>query len=186
MDARLRRQHPERVATLDLHDRLVKADALARNDIELDHLPALVGGIVAIHAIEHLGPVLGLQAALAGVDGHDGVPAVEATREPRGHLEHVEHLAELGGGHCALLGKRVVFSGQLEGGLRVSELGGRGIVVRYHLAQVRRLLRDILGVLGVIPKARRRHLCLQLGQLAHLLVDTQEPPRVLHALSQSL
>ena len=37
------------------------------------HLPALLLGVARVHAVEHVGPVLGLQAAGAGVHGEDGV-----------------------------------------------------------------------------------------------------------------
>ena len=50
-----------------------------------------------VHPHQHLGPVLGIGAALTGLDLADGITLVELTGEQRAHLELVEHRLERGG-----------------------------------------------------------------------------------------
>ena len=69
---------------------LIEPYALAGHQIEHRHLPALVLGVVDVHLVEHAGPVLGLEAALAGVHREDGVALVELAGEPGLDLQLVE------------------------------------------------------------------------------------------------
>ena len=62
----------------------------------LDVETPLVGPAV-VHPHQHLGPVLGIGAALTGLDLADGITLVELTGEQRAHLELVEHRLERGG-----------------------------------------------------------------------------------------
>ena len=52
-------------------------------------LPLPVAGVLDEHLHEHLGPVLRLEAALAGQDGDERVAVVELAGEPRRELEVV-------------------------------------------------------------------------------------------------
>ena len=82
-----------------------------------------------VHAQEHLGPVLGVGAALAGLDRHQGVALVVLAGEQGAQLELVEAAAE-GGDRLGDLGllALVLLAGQLGERLGVLELLGELVV----------------------------------------------------------
>ena len=116
----------------------------------------LVGEVVAlrpagVHAVEHLGPVLGLGAAGAGVEGQNGAVAVVLSGEQRGHPGFL-HL----------------FLQRLEAGLQlVQQL--RVVRLLAHLAQGRQVLP--LGHQLVLAGDLVLQLLVQLGtQVPELLL----------------
>ena len=88
---------PVGVAALEYELDIAEAGLGAFGDGEnLDVETPLVGPAV-VHPHQHLGPVLGIGAALTGLDLADGITLVELTGEQRAHLELVEHRLERGG-----------------------------------------------------------------------------------------
>jgi len=60
MNARFAAQHAIGVTTFDLHAHTIEPDPFPWNKIEQSRLPAFLIGIMGIHLVEHLGPVLSL------------------------------------------------------------------------------------------------------------------------------
>ena len=76
--AGLRREHAERVFAAHRERRPVEADELTHRGVGDLDLPAPLLAIAQVHMEQHLGPVLGLVAALSRGDGHNGI-AVDRT-----------------------------------------------------------------------------------------------------------
>ena len=182
VDAVFAREHAVGVSPFDLDGRLVKADALAGNRIEHGDLPVLVLGVVQIHLVEHLGPVLRLEPTRSRVDRQNSVARVEAAGEPRGDFKPVELLVELREQGFCFLGERLVFVCELRRRAHVVEQRAGAVVFGDDIAQVRRLLRDALRARRVVPKARRGDLGVEPLQLDRLVVDVQVRMRVGNAL----
>ena len=78
------------VLALDEDGGLADAGLVAGLHVLQFHGEAAALGPAVVHAEEHVGPVVRLGAARAGLDGEDGVVAVELAGEERGDLEGVE------------------------------------------------------------------------------------------------
>ena len=131
LDARL-------VAVLIVHDLVGKAVAL---------------GPAGVHTVEHLGPVLGLGAAGAGVDGQDDVGAVVLAGE-QGLQPGLLHLL-------------------FQGGIALFQLGDQRLVLKLvaHLAQGHQVVPVLLALMVLV------HLGLEgLDALLHLLGLLQVVP----------
>ena len=125
---------------------------------------ALLFDVHGVHPVEHLGPVLGLGAARPGVEGEDGVAAVVLPGEEGGEGHGLHLLLEGVGIFQGFLVDRVVLlpQSQLDEGEGVVVQGGEAAVA-FQLALYRPgPLEDLLGSLGVVPKARFRGALVQL------------------------
>ena len=184
MHADFRTQHAVGVAALDLDGGTVDADALGVRHVEHLQLPArLVLDVMRVHLEQHVGPVVGLEAALPRVDRQDRVTFVELAREPRCQFECVEHARQALAGFGCFLGKCLVLVGQLERRLRIGEQLGRLIVFANGIAQVASTLRDGLGMGRVIPEPGLCRLLVKLRQFGHLLIEVKVCPRVFEPLA---
>ena len=129
----------------------------------------LIGEIVAlgpagVHPVEHLGPVLGLGAAGAGVEGEDGAVAVVLPGEESGHpglldllLQGLEALLQLGE---ELLVLRLL--AHLAQGRQVLPLGHQLVLAGDLVLQLLEALLHLLGPLQIVPEAVLGGLVLQL------------------------
>ena len=142
------------------------ARLLALRDLVYLHVEPPALAPPQVHAQEHLGPVLGVGPALAGVDLAHGVAFVVLAREERAQLEVVQRLAQ--GGHRLLqLGRHrlvLLLESQLVERLRVGQalpqlLKGADVVA--HPAVLRG---DAPRPLRVVPQVGTGYLGLQLGQ----------------------
>ena len=134
MNAHLAAEHAVRVPSLYLNSRLVKADALTRDEVEDGHLPLLALGITGKHAIEHLGPVLRLQASLSGVYAQNRVSPIEPAREPGVDFKLVEKLCQLREALFRLLRESLVLLRQLHRRAHVFEHPYCLLVLADHIA----------------------------------------------------
>ena len=135
--------------------RAVKADSLASRRIVDGDLPVLAFCIARVHAEEHLGPILRLEPALAGVDRHDAITRIELVIEPRGKLERVGIRRELAYRIDDLSLELVVaLHRKLIGRLGILEKRDGVIILGDFVTQGRGLAHDALRVLLVIPKPR--------------------------------
>ena len=83
MDTSLALEVAEGVVAFNLERDALDAGTFAVEDIGDGHLVAVGFGIAHVHAHEHLGPVLRLDATGSGIDGEDGIEVVALA------LEHV-------------------------------------------------------------------------------------------------
>ena len=129
----------------------------------------LVGEVVAlrpagVHAVEHLGPVLGLGAAGAGVKGQNGAVAVVLPGEQRGHPGFLHlFLQRLEAGLQLVQQLRVVrLLAHLAQGRQVLPLGHQLVLAGDLVLQLLEALLHLLGPLQIVPEAVLGGLVLQL------------------------
>ena len=142
------------VAALDLQGRGLDAGLLARRLLHHFHLVAVLLGPAHIHAQQHVGPVLALGAACAGMHFEIRVVGIGLAREqrlelaPRGiGLEPLERLFRLGDGCLILLGFAEFDHGELVVELLLDAPD------RFELVFERgALLHHLLGARGVTPE----------------------------------
>jgi hypothetical protein len=167
------------VLALDQHRRLADAGLVAHlHVLQLDRETAAFGPAV-VHAEKHVGPVVGLGAAGAGLDREDGVVAVELPGEKRPDFDGVELLhhafdliVELARVGLALGG--VGRFDQLDHHAHVVDLLLEGDDREHGLFQAVEFADVFLGALVVVPERRRPHLGLQGLDFADLLFDVKE------------
>ena len=140
----------------------------------------LIGEVVAlrpagVHPVEHLGPVLGLGAAGAGMEGQDGAVAVVLPREERGHpgllnlfFQGLETGLQL---FQQLLILRLL--AHLAQGRQILPLGHQLVLAGDLVLQLLEALLHLLGSLQVVPEAVLGGLVLQLSGLRAGAVHVQ-------------
>ena len=154
------------VVAVDAHGRALDARLLARRALHQLGIEAAPLGPAQVHSKQHLGPVLRLGAAGAGLDVEEGRRGVHLAGEhapelelgePR--LERVEVTRHLAGGVRVLLRRR-----QLEQLARIA----RPRVQRLHraddLLELRALAAHRLRALGIVPQLRALELAVHLLQ----------------------
>ena len=123
----------------------------------------VLGGPGGIHPQEHLGPVVGVGAAVAGIEAHEGIGGVVGAGEERGEFEGVEFSFEALGLTEELPFERFIFAGELFEGLEISA-GGEGLVERLEDRVDRlQLGNSALSLLGIVPEAGLRHRVFDAG-----------------------
>ena len=158
------REQTERVATL--HRERGRAEAgfgAGRHLVDLDGEAAPLGP-AQVHAQEHVGPVLRVGAARAGVDRADRVAVVVLAGEQRAQLQRVELTAERGDAGVDLLLDRVVALLARELGERL-EVGDRAVELvdeRDVFLELRELGVDLAGAVLVVPEVGLADLDLEL------------------------
>ena len=182
VDAVLALEHAVGVGALDHHRRGLDAGLVAVQHVE--HLDAVAVGLgpAGVHAVEHLGPVLGLGAAGTGVEGQDGVVVVVLAVEHRhelqlvdGLLDTVDSLLTLGG-----QGRVVLLLDHEQQRLGLLILGGQLAEALELVLDLAHLADDLLAAGLVIVEAGHRHLVLQLGQALFAGLDGQCVAQVIH------
>ena len=149
------------VLALDAEGGGLDAGLLPRARLQQLDLEAAPLGPAHLHPQHHLGPVLGVGAARAGVDGHERVAGVVGAGEQalllerrEARLDRAERLLDLGGELRVLLG-------ELDEPLEVVDVA-RQLLVGAQAARLARVLgADAPGGLRVVPEARLAHLALQ-------------------------
>ena len=153
------------------------ARLLPRGGLQQLDLEAAPLGPAHHHPQHHLGPVLGVGAARAGVDGHERVAGVVLAGEQALLLERGE--ARLDGGERLLeLGRELrVLVGELDEPLEVLGVALQ-LRERVELALRARVLRAGLGRgVGVVPEAGRPHLGLERAQAPLERSGVKDSPR---------
>ncbi len=160
VDAALGLEEPVGVLALRGQRRRLEACFLPGARLDELGLETAVGGPAQVHAQQHLGPVLRVGAARAGVNRDDSVAGVVLAVEQRVLLEPLELAAER-----LQLGLDV----GRELGLELEQLGGVVVLALQALVALEPLRQA--GVLGgdcgrvglVVPEPGRAHLLLELG-----------------------
>ena len=181
-------EHAVGVLAVDGEGRPVDADDLARGAVVDVDFPAAAVAVAQVHAEQHLAPVLGLEAALAGGHGDDGVAVVEVVGEPAGELELRElafQLCRRGGGLVAQVvvarlfrelerrrGVVELLAGVVDGG----DVGLRRCELRHHLA----------GGVCVVPQRRVAALILEALDVQTALIDVEIPLHLGETCAQSV
>ena len=134
-------------------------------DLEVEAAPL---GPAPVHAQQHLAPVLGVDAAVLGVDLHDAVGLVVLAGEQAAQLELVERVrrsTSTRGLDLGLLRLVVDLAGQLVQHLDVLELAGQSRrTSSMSSLDVGVLGVDLLGQLLVVPQVGAGDLELELGE----------------------
>ena len=133
---------------------------------------AVALGPAGVHPVEHLGPVLGLGAAGAGVDGQDGVGVVILPGEQGGEAGLLNVGLQLGKALLQLGQEGVVLLliAHLAQGHQVGPLIPAALLALQLALELGDALLDLLGLLQVVPEAvggalRLEHLYLTGGGL---------------------
>ena len=132
----------------------------------------LIGEVVAlrpagVHPVEHLGPVLGLGAAGAGMEGQDGVVAVVLPGEERGHPGLLDLLLQGLETGLQLFQQLLILRllAHLAQGRQILPLGHQLVLAGDLVLQLLEALLHLLGSLQVVPEAVLGSLVLQLSGL---------------------
>ncbi len=182
----LAREQAERVPALDRERRGAEPGFGARR-----HLVDL-GGETApfrpaqVHAQQHVGPVLRVGAARAGVDRADRVAVVVLTGEQRAQLQRVELTAERfePGADLALDRLVALLAGKLGERLEIRNRAVELIDEGDVLLELRELGVDLAGAILVVPEVGLADLDLELLDPGPRLVDLQVGARALDAAAQ--
>ena len=166
------------VLALGAEGRRLDAGLLPRARLEQLDLEAAPLGPAHHHAQDHLGPVLGVGAAGAGVDGHERVAGVVAAGEQALLLERREALLDGGERLLELGGELRVLVGELDEPLEVLDVA-RELLVRARAAALARACSapTLPGGLRVVPEARLAHLALERARRAPSALRVKGSPR---------
>ena len=142
------------------------AGLLAFRLLQLHHLVAVLLAPADVHALQHLGPVLRLGAALPGIDLHVAIVGVGLTGQKAFDLAPVRLIGEGAQGFQAV-GNHVGVAlglGELD---QLHRVGDLGFQLQHGLDAVGEegpLAHQLLGVGGVVPEGRVLGERVQLGQ----------------------
>ena len=161
MDPLLGREEPVRVLAPRDQGRGLDPGLLPRARLEKVDLEAPPLGPAHLHPQQHLGPVLGVGAAGAGVHRDDRVAGVVASREEPLLLELRQARLDVGARLLQLGGDRVVLGRELLQRLQVVELRLQHPVGLELALRARVLRRDARRPLLVVPEAGLLHLALE-------------------------
>ena len=136
----------------------------------------VIAGPGRVHPQEHLGPVVGVGAAVAGVDRQQGRIVVQRAVQERLRLQVVEHLlqpldlAGHFGGHAFVFRGHFDHRGQIIG-------GADGLFQRLDdVLQPLELADDLLGLLAIIPEIALAHLLFDGRDLPLFALEVKESP----------
>ena len=116
-----------------------------------------------VHAQQHLGPILALSAAGAGVDGDDGAAGVVRAGEQHGGFQALQQFG-VDLGVAFDIGLDVfAFARQFEQRVEIVGHGADALVVGDGLLQLLALLHHFLALLGLVPEIGRGDLFFGLG-----------------------
>ena len=139
---------------------------------------ALRLAVLQVHAQQHLGPVLGLRAAGAGLDVDESIPGIVRAAEHALELEaldilahHIDVAAEPAEGGLVLL--RL---GQIEQIRRVGEAALDALEVPHQPFELRALAAEQLGPRRVFPDLGVFQCLLYFGQPLALAVEVKDTP----------
>ena len=166
MHAALRLEPAIGVRPLDLEGARLDARLLARALLQPAHLEAAPLGPARVHARQHLGPVLRLGAAGAGVDLDIGVVGVGLTRQQRLEPRLARLLARLAERPFGVGDHRLVLLGlgHLDQAGAVVDRGAQPLDGGDRGLEAGALLHHRLGLLLVVPQRRILGARVQLGE----------------------
>ena len=173
-------EHAVGIGALDHHGSALDARFIAVQHVQNFHRVAVGVGPAGVHAVEHLGPVLGFGAAGTGMEGQNGVGVIVFAVEHGHQLQFVDSLFHPVDGFLALGHQRriVFFLDHLQQGARFLILGGQLAVALQLVLQLAHLGVDLLAALLIIEKAGHGHLVFQLRQTLFAGFNGQRVPQV--------
>jgi hypothetical protein len=164
VDALLGGEQAIGVLARDAHGRRLDAGLLPRARLEQLDLEAAALAEAHHHPQHHLGPVLGVGAARAGVDGDQRIAGVVLAGEEPLLLEVGEAGLDGGDRLLELTGQVGILVGQFGQALEVVGVGAEALERVHAALQARVLGADLAGRLGIVPEARLAHLRLERGR----------------------
>ena len=176
MHARLGLQPAIGVVTRDLDGGGFDAGFFALRLFEIFDLEAVLLGPARIHAQQHLGPVLALGAARAGMDLEIGIEPVGLAGQQRFELAAGDFLLQglqrvLGFGHDAGI---VLGFAEFDHLDIVAELALDLADALERILQRGALLHQLLGLLGIVPEIGIFGELVQLGEASRGLFDVKD------------
>lgn len=171
-------QPAEGVLALDVHGGALDAGDLALGQLDDSGVEAVLVGPAQVHAQQHVGPVLGLGAAGAGLDVQVGVVRVHLAAEHAAELQLLEDLAQtldfvgdvVDGALVVFLDRHVQ---QVAG---VGQAAGQVVQGFHHLRQLGALAAEVLGVFRVVPDVGVFELAVYFDQAIMLLIVVKDTP----------
>src|SRR6185312_13214977 len=154
------------VVALDREGGRLDAGFLALLAVVERDLKAVALGPARVHAQQHLGPVLALGAAGAGVDGENRVERIVLAAEQGAGFDLVERAAELFDGVLVVLKHGLALAGELAQGAEVVEGAGELLVVVEQFLEAFAGTVDGLGAGGVAPEVGGGGLLVERLELA--------------------
>ena len=166
VDALLAAEQTVGVLAFDQERGRLDPGLLPRRGLEQLHLEPALLGPAHLHPQQHLGPVLGVGPAGAGVDRDERVAGVVAAREQPLLLELVEAL--LHAPHLLLELRRDlrILLGELRQRLEILDVALEVAVHRQPTARACVLGADLRRPLLILPEARRAHLLFRARRCA--------------------
>ena len=157
--------------------RRLDAGLLPRAGLEQLDLEAAPLGPAHLHAQHHLGPVLGVGAAGAGVDGHERVARVVVAGEQALLLEREQARLDGRDRLLELVGEVGVVLGDLGEPREILGVGLQLVEVVEPALRARVLGPDLRGGVRIVPEARLAHLRLERAQALTQLSWVKDSPR---------
>ena len=165
------------VLALGAERRRLDAGLLPRARLEQLDLEAAPLGPAHHHPQHHLGPVLRVGAAGAGVDGHERVARVVGAGEQPLLLERGEPLLDRGQ-RLLQLGRQLgILLGELDEPVEVGRVGLELVERLEPALQARVLGVDLGGGVGLVPEAGLAHLRLERGGALLQASRVKDSPR---------
>ena len=175
MDALLRLEEAVGIMALDEERCALDAGLIARQQVSRLDREAVALGPAAVHAQQHLRPVLRLCSARTGVQRQDGIVGIVRAGEQHLKLQSLEAFSN----RCELRldvifhALILLFHAHLPECLSILELADEVLVLVDADLDVIEFLVDLLGLLCIVPERRFTHLVFELGNLLFLRRDLE-------------
>ena len=146
--------------------------------VENLHLVAALLGPVDVHAQQHFGPIVGVGAAVAGINGKDGPLGVEGAVEQPLELQFAEELFEAFDFAGHLAGERAIFAGHVHQHAQIVGRGNGFVERLENRAQRFQFGNRGAGFFLIIPEVRSGHFLFNGGRLPPFAGMVKESPAV--------
>ena len=117
----------------------------------------MFGGPGGIHPQEHLGPVVGIGAAVASIEAHEGIGGVVGAGEERGEFEGIEFPLEALRLLQKLCFERFILAGEFFEGFQIGAGSERLVERLQDRVDCLQLGDGSLGLLGTVPEPGLGH-----------------------------
>ncbi|MCY1276206.1 hypothetical protein D9M70_248650 [compost metagenome] len=176
--ADLSAQPAEGVLALDVHGGALDAGDFAFGQFDDGGVEAVLVGPAQVHAQQHVGPVLGLGAAGAGLDVQVGVVRVHLAAEHAAEFQLLEDLAQAldFGGDVVHRAFVVLLDRHVQQVAGVGQAAGEVVQGLDDLRQLGAFTAEVLGVFGVVPDVGVFEFAVYFDETIMLLIVVKDTP----------